>query len=47
MTMFTIFGVLVLGLLLLGIGAVMNKRWLSLLSIVPIAIAVGQLAFLF
>ncbi|WP_214744267.1 hypothetical protein [Exiguobacterium sp. s189] len=47
MTMFTILGVLVLGLLLLGIGAVMKKRWLSLLSIVPIAIAVGQLAFLF
>ncbi|MGA9467446.1 MAG: hypothetical protein WBV10_07445 [Exiguobacterium marinum] len=47
MTMFTIFGVLVFGLVLLGIGVVMKKRWLSILSMVPIAIAVGQLAFLF
>ncbi|WP_214815724.1 hypothetical protein [Exiguobacterium sp. s131] len=47
MTMFTIFGVLIFGLLFLGISVVMKKRWLSILSMVPIVIAVGQLAMLY
>lgn len=47
MTFLTIIVVLIIGLLMLMIGFATKQRWLKLLSIIPLAISVWQLASLF
>jgi len=45
-TVLTIFGLLIVGILLLIIGFIIKKRGLKLLSIIPLAIAGWQLVIL-
>lgn len=47
MTILTIIGVLVLGLLLLVTGLLTKKNWLKILSIIPLAVAGWQFALMF
>ena len=46
MTMFGITVVLIIGILMLALGFVTKKRWLKILSIIPLAISIFQLAML-
>lgn len=38
---------LIIGILMLIIGAVTKKKWLTIFSILPLAVAIGQLVYLF
>jgi len=44
--MFGITAVLMIGLIMLALGFVTKKRWLKILSIIPLAIAIIQLVML-
>ncbi|WP_172370948.1 hypothetical protein [Sporosarcina jiandibaonis] len=46
MTTIGITAVLIIGLLILAIGFVTKKRWLMILSVVPLAISIFQLVML-
>ncbi|MFA9559501.1 hypothetical protein ACERII_19510 [Evansella sp. AB-rgal1] len=39
MTFLTIIGVLILGLVMLIVGFIAKKRWIKLVSIIPLAVA--------
>lgn len=47
MTFLTTVVVLLIGLLMLLIGFTTKKRWIKLLSIIPLAVSMWQLASLF
>jgi hypothetical protein len=43
MTVLTIFIILIIGIIMLGLGFATNKKWLKSLSIIPIALSFFQL----
>ncbi|WP_409276123.1 hypothetical protein V1499_11045 [Neobacillus sp. SCS-31] len=47
MTTLTILGVFILGLVILAFGFIAKKRWLKLLSIIPLAVSGWQFLRLF
>lgn len=47
MTFSTIIGVLILGLVILVVGFIAKKRWIKIVSIIPLAVAGWQIAYLF
>ncbi|WP_210468409.1 hypothetical protein [Sporosarcina sp. 6E9] len=46
MTMLGITAVLIIGVVMLALGFITKKRWLTFLSIIPLAIFIFQLAML-
>ncbi|MEI5909314.1 hypothetical protein WAK64_19885 [Bacillus spongiae] len=46
MSVVMIFATLVLGLILLTLGIVIKKKWLKIISIIPLTIFLFQLVFL-
>ncbi|MCZ0703835.1 hypothetical protein J2T56_002056 [Natronobacillus azotifigens] len=46
MTIFDIFVLLILGVIMLVVGIIVKKKWLRILSIIPLAISVFQLVLL-
>jgi hypothetical protein len=47
MSFLTIIAVLIIGIVMLSIGFVIKKKWIILLSIIPLAISLWQIAILF
>lgn len=47
MTMFQILAVLAVGIIMLIFSLVIKKKWLRYISLIPILVAVVQLAYLF
>ncbi|WP_019413431.1 hypothetical protein [Paenisporosarcina sp. TG20] len=47
MTFSTIIGVLILGLVILVVGFIAKKRWIKIVSIIPLSVAGWQLVSLF
>nr|WP_198044616.1 hypothetical protein [Lysinibacillus timonensis] len=47
MTFLTMIVILIIGILMLLIGFSVKNRWLKLLSIIPLAVSLSQLAVLF
>ncbi|WP_164553309.1 hypothetical protein [Brevibacillus marinus] len=47
MTFFSILAVLIVGLALLIVGVAAKQRWVKILSVIPLALAIWQLIALF
>ncbi|GKU80037.1 hypothetical protein L3i20_v244340 [Paenibacillus sp. L3-i20] len=47
MSFLTIIAVLILGIVMFSIGFATKKKWIKLLSIIPLAISLWQIAILF